>query len=306
MNNKTFLGVDIGATKTIFLLADISGAKYQSKAGEPRVYKILESVKIATPKKEAEILKMVEENYKRSAEKYKISGIGIGFCGPVDFERGRALAGPNLKTGKIEFKKILERKLKVPVAVDNDARCFALAESVFGAARGRKNIVGLTVGTGIGGGIIIDGKIYRGARGSAGEFGHNIGYDKKDKKYEWEDACSGKGLERVYENLSGKKLNSFEIVRLAKSKDLKTLEAIEIISENLGIGLANILEIFNPDIIVLGGGLAEADLIIDKAKEYAKKKVFLPSLAKTQVVVSKLGQNAVALGAAWMAHKKKY
>lgn len=321
MNNKTFLGVDIGATKTIFILVKINGAKYQPKAGEPRAYKIIESLKVITPRKEAEILKMIEENYLKLAKKYqpkadkprayKIGGIGIGFAGPVDFERGAAIMGPNLKTGKIEFKKILERRLplslklrrtrKIPVAVDNDAKCFALAESIFGAAKGYKNIVGLTIGTGIGGGIIIDGKIYRGATGSAGEFGHNTGYDKKDKKYEWEQISSGKGLERVYENLSGKKINSFEIVRLAKSKDSKALETIEIISENLGIGLANILEIFNPEIIVLGGGLAEVDLIVKKAKEYAKKKVFLPSLAKTPIVVSNLGQNAVALGAAWMA-----
>lgn len=287
MKKNIFLGIDIGATKTIFLLEEISGAKY----------KILESVKSATPRKEAEILKMVEENYERLAGKYKIGGIGIGFCGPVDFERGRATMGPNLKTGKIEFKKILEKKLKIPVAVDNDARCFALAESVFGAARGRKNIVGLTIGTGIGGGIIIDGKIYRGATGSAVEFGHT----EILKSKELEETASGSGLAKVYKKVSGKKLSNFEIVDLAKKKDKKALEAVNFVAESLGSGIANIIESYNPEIIVLGGGLAEVDLIIDKAKEYAKKGVFLPSLAKTPIVVSRLGQSAVALGAARMA-----
>lgn len=318
MNKKTFLGADIGATKTIFLVVRFGGGKF----------KILEMARCSTPRKEAEILKMVEENFKGLAKKYQpkdcaqgaslpagrrgasggdesrayeIAGIGIGFAGPVDFKRGAALAGPNLKTGKIEFKKYLSKKLRIPVTVDNDAKCFVLAESIFGAAKGYKNIIGLTIGTGIGGGIIIDGKIYRGATGSAGEFGHNTGYDKKEKKYEWEQTGSGRGLEMIYENLSGKKLNSFEIVELVRNKDLKALEAIETISENLGIGLANILEIFNPEIIVLGGGLAEVDVIMNKAKEYMKKKVFLPSLAKTPVVVSKLGQNAAALGAAYLA-----
>lgn len=291
MKRSIYLGIDIGATKTIFLAVRFGGGKF----------KILEMARCSTPRKEGEILKMVEENFKGLAGKHEIIGLGIGFAGPVDFKRGAALAGPNLKTGKIEFKKYLSKKLRIPVTVDNDAKCFVLAESIFGAAKGYKNIIGLTIGTGIGGGIIIDGKIYRGATGLAGEFGHNTGYDKKEKKYEWEQTGSGRGLEMIYENLSGKKLNSFEIVELVRNKDLKALEAIETISENLGIGLANILEIFNPEIIVLGGGLAEVDVIMNKAKEYMKKKVFLPSLAKTPVVVSKLGQNAAALGAAYLA-----
>lgn len=295
-----FLGVDIGATKTIFLLAEISGAKY----------KILESVKIATPRKEAEILEMIEENYFKLAENYKTGGIGIGFAGPVDFKRGAAIMGPNLKTGKIEFRKVLEKKLKVSVAVDNDARCFALAESLFGAAKGYKNIVGLTIGTGIGGGIIIDGKIYRGATGSAGEFGHT----EILKSKELEEAASGSGLVNVYKKISGsprfaggeagKKISSFKIVALAGKKNKKALEAVNFCAESLGAGITDIIESYNPEIIVLGGGLSEVGLIISKAKEYAKKKVFLPSLAKTPIVVSKLGQNAVALGAAWMASEK--
>lgn len=289
MRKNIFLGIDIGATKTIFLLVKINGAKY----------KILESVKISTPRKEKEILKKVEDCFIKLSAKNKISAIGIGFCGPVDFERGRALAGPNLKTGKIEFKKILERKLKVPVAVDNDARCFALAENVFGAAMGYKNIVGLTIGTGIGGGIIIDGKIYRGATGSTGEFGHtNI-----EVQGELEQTSSGRGICKVYKRLAGKEKSSFEIVKLAEQKDALAIKVIQITAKNLGVGIANIIEFLNPETIVLGGGLADVDLIINKAKEYAKKKVFLSSLAKTPVVVSKLGQNAAALGAAWMAKK---
>lgn len=300
MSKNIYLGIDIGATKTIFLLAEFNGAEY----------KILESVKLATftstnlklggSPKEKEILEMVEENYKALPEKNKISGIGIGFAGPVDFERGAAIMGPNLKTGKIEFKKILEKKLGIPMAVDNDARCFTLAESVFGAARKYKNIVGLTIGTGVGGGIIIDGKIYRGATGSAGEFGHTEIFKSK----ELEEAASGSGLVKIYKKISGRKLTSFEIIDLAKKKDIKALEAVNFVGESLGAGIANIIESFNPEIVVIGGGLSEVDLIISKAKEVVKNKLFLPSLAKTPIVVSRLGQNAVALGAAWMASLK--
>lgn len=301
MTKNIYLGIDIGATKTIFLLTEISGAKY----------KVLETIKIATlastnaklggPKKEKEILKMVEENYKILAEKNKIQGIGIGFAGPVDYERGAAIMGPNLKTGKIEFKKVLEKKLKVQVAVDNDVKCFLLAESVFGRGKGRKNIIALTLGTGIGGAIMIDGKIYRGANNFAGEVGHTeIGKDA-----EIEATASGRGLVKIYQKIAGKNISSFEIVDLAKEGNTKALEAIDHVSRILGLGIASLIELLNPEIIVLGGGLSEVDIIVSKAKEYAKKKVFLPSLAKTPIVVSRLGQKAVALGAAWMAKNAK-
>lgn len=290
MSNNIYLGIDIGATKTIFLLAEINGVKYT----------ILRSYKVATPRKGKEILKMAEDNFMALSAESAISAVGIGFAGPVDFERGMAIEGPNLKTGKIEFKKILEKKLKVPVAVDNDARCFVLAENIFGAAKKYKNIVGLTIGTGIGGGIIIDSKIYRGAGGATGEFGHTDILEGK----ELEEVASGSGLSNVYKKISGRKINSYEIVDLAQGGDKKALEAVEFTAESLGSGIANVIESYNPEIIVLGGGLAEVDLIIEKAKKYAKKKVFLPALAKTPIVISSLGQDAVALGAAQMALKK--
>lgn len=293
MSKNIYLGVDIGATKTIFLLVEINGVKY----------KILEAVKVATPRKEAEILQMVEDYFIKLSAKNKISAIGIGFCGPVDYERGVAIAGPNLKTGKIEFKKNLEKKLKTKVAVDNDVKCFLFAESAFGKAQGKKNAVFLTLGTGIGGGIIINGKIYRGAANFAGEFGH-MRTGEVGKEEDFELISSGTGLINVYKKITGKDLNSFQIVELAQQKDFSALMATDAVSKTLGILLANIIQSLNPEIIVLGGGLSEVDLIIAKAKEYAKKKVFLPVLAKTPVVVSKLGQNAVALGAAWMANKK--
>lgn len=290
-NSSAYLGIDIGATKTIFLAVEFRNGKY----------KILESSKCPTLRKERKILKMVSENFKSLAEKHKIVGIGIGFAGPVDFKRGAAIAGPNLKTGKIEFKKVLSKKLQIPIAVENDVKCFLLAESAFGAAKRYKNVVGLTLGTGIGGAIMIDGKIYRGRNNFAGEIGHTeIGRD-----VEMEITASGRGLSKIYMALTGKRKNSFEIIALARKRNIKALEASERVSKILGLGIASLIELLNPEIIVLGGGLAEVDLIVKKAKKYAKKKVFLPSLAKTPIVKFKLGESAVALGAALLAGKAK-
>lgn len=290
MNNNIFLGIDIGATKTIFLLAEINGAEH----------KVLRSVKVETPRKEKEILKMVEENFNKLSADGGIIAIGIGFCGPVDFERGIAIKGPRLGTGKINFKGKLEEKLKVPVKVDNDVKCFLFAEKAFGKLHGKKNAVFLTLGTGVGGGIMINGEIYRGADNFAGEFGH-MEMGEIGKEEELELVSSGTGLANIYRKITGEDMDSHEIVKLSEKKDFSALMATDTVAKNLGIALVNIILSFNPEIIVLGGGLAEVGLIIFKAKEYAKMKIFLPSLARTPVVVSGLGQNAVALGAAQMA-----
>lgn len=296
-----YLGVDIGATKTIFLLVKIDGVKY----------KILENIKVATPKKEKEILKMVEDNYFKLAEKYqpkadkprayKIKGVGIGFAGPVDFKRGIAIKGPRLGTGKIYFKKVLEAKLKIKVVVDNDVKCFLFAESVFGKARNYKNFVALTIGTGIGGAVSIGGKLYRGINNFAGEFGHT--FITEDRKFE--ELASGTGLTNVYRDIEDKDLDSYTIVDLARRKDFVALKAIDKLSEFLGTGIVNILLSFDPEIIILGGGMAEVGIIINKAKQYVKKKIVISSLTKTPIEVSKLGQLAVALGAAWISQDNK-
>ncbi len=296
--DTNILGIDIGATKILFLVVRfLEGAKFE----------VLEEYKCATPKNAKGILELVETKVKEFIGKYGIFSIGIGFAGPVDFERGAALMGPNLGTGKIEFKKILEKDLsglqvpkegKISVIADNDARCFILAESIFGAARGCKNAIGVTIGTGLGAGIIIDGHVYRGATGSAGELGHtNI-----EKEREWEDVSSGLGLVNIYKELTGKKADSFKVAELAKKGDEEALNAIEALAENLGTGIANIIEAFNPEMIVLGGGLAEEDIITDAAKKYIREKVFLPTLAKTPIERSKLGHIAPALGAAWLTN----
>lgn len=282
-----YLGIDIGATKTLFLAVRFSG----------KSFKILESARCETPHGEKQILGMVEASYKRFAEKYKIAGIGIGFAGPVDYKKGAALFGPNLKTKKIEFKKKLEKALKIPVKADNDVKCFLLAESAFGAAKGFKNAVGITIGTGVGGAIMIDGKLYRGANNLAGEVGHTeIGLS-----IEMEVTASGSGLSKVYRELTGKKISSFEIIELAKKKNPAALEAIDKVSQILGLGLASLIEIFDPEILVIGGGMSKVGMIVNKAKQFARKKIFAPQIAKTPIAVSKLGQVSVALGAAWMA-----
>lgn len=296
---NNILGIDIGATKTIFLAARfLDGGRFE----------VLEERRFATPRSEKEILDLAEEKAKEFIKKYGVFTIGIGFAGPVDFKRGAALAGPNLGIGKIEFKKALEKKLsflsdlsakKITVVVDNDAHCFVLAESAFGAAKGYKNIAGLTIGTGVGAGIIIDGKIYRGANGFAGEVGHaNAG-----SLLEAETTGSGRGLSRIYKRLAGREADSYEIVKLARQGDSLAIKTVKISAQNLGVVIANIIEFLNPEIIVLGGGLAEENLIISAAKKYAKEKIFLPILAETPIVKSKLGLSATALGAAWLAFK---
>lgn len=285
MKKNIFLGIDIGATKTFFLVVKFP------KSG----FEILESMRCETPHGEKQILDFIKYNYKSLAERHEIEGIGIGFAGPVDYKKDVALFGPNMKTKKIEFKKDLKKDLKIPIEVDNDAKCFILAESAFGLAKGFKDVVAIVVGTGIGGAVIAAGNLYRGASNFAGEFGHTLIGEEG-----FEAAGSGSGLSRVYKGLTGKKLDSYKIVDLAKKGDTKAKKAVDANAKKLGILLANVINIFNPELIVLGGGMSKVGIIVNKAKGYARKKIFVPSLIKTPIVVSKLEPAAVALGAAWM------
>ena len=286
--SNIYLGVDIGATKTLFLVVKFSA----------RGFKVLESMRCETPHNAKRILAMIEDNYRVFNGKHKIEAIGIGFAGPVDYKKDIAWFGPNLKIGKIEFKKNLRRSLKLQVEIDNDAKCSLLAESAFGPAKGFKNVVGVVIGTGLGSAIIADGKLYRGADNFAGEIGHAFINGR-----EFEESVSGTGLSRVYEKLTGKKADGYHVVNSAKTGDAKAMKAIDLVAEDMGILLANIIQIFNPEMIVLGGGMSKVGMLVNKAKGHARKKIFVSSAIKTPIVASKLGQTAVALGAAWMVKK---
>ena len=252
INKKFITGIDIGGSKINIIVF---------KGG-----KVLKNAKIPTPRDRKEFLEKLEMLIKKlffGAGEKKISGIGCGVAGVLDLEKGIILNSPNLRfLNNFNIKNWLEKKFSCEIKIDNDARCFTRAEQMFGAGRGYKNIVGITFGTGIGGGIIVNGKIFYGANGSAGELGHMI--------------------------MGGR---DFEFLVIKQTKNLENY---------LGMGLANIINILDPEIIIFGGGAAHTlKSLLPEAKKIMNKFIISPKSRKNvKIIMGKLGENAGAIGAA--------
>jgi glucokinase len=239
------------------------------------------------------------------SRKEKILGIGIGSPGPIQLAEGIILTPPNLPGWKdVPLKDILEKEFGLPVWLNNDANCAMLGEHWLGAAAGAENAVMLTLGTGVGGGIIIENKLYQGEDGTAGELGHMV-IVKDGRKC----GCGNKGcleayasavaLEREAVKIGLKFLNARDIFILAKKGDKKAKKVIEEMIEFLATGIANLVNIFNPKVVVLGGGLIKSsDLFLAQLKEKVSQKAFKIPAKTARIVPAILGDRAGVLGAA--------
>lgn len=264
INKKYIIGIDIGGSK-------INSAVFNDG-------KVLKSVKISTPKKSRKkFLEKLEKLFNKlisDIDKKEILGIGCGVAGALDLERGIVLNAPNIKIlNGFNIKNWMRKKFNCDVKIDNDARCFTRAEYMFGAGKGYRNIVGITLGTGIGGGIVVDGKMVYGANNSAGEIGHMIIDNEKDLEF-----------------LTVKQIRKLKFSEMAAKK----------FEKNLGIGVANIINILDPEVIIIGGGAAKnAKLFIPKIKKIAGKFIVSPGAEKNiKIIIGTLGESAGAIGAA--------
>lgn len=284
------IGIDLGGSKIAGVLATPSG-------------KVLMDVHIPTEAKKGK--KQVIQNIKKAirmlirSHKVKIKAIGIGAPGPILYEKGVVIEAPNLPGWKkVHLKEILEKEFKVPVFVDNDANCAALAESWFGAGKFVKHFIYMTISTGIGGGIIINKKLYRGAIGSAGEFGHMTIHINGPKC-----GCGKYGhLEALASGSALKKKTGMDAIALelaARQGDKKAQKAIAEIAHYLAIGIAGLVNIFNPEMVIIGGGLSNMrELLITPIKKDLKKHALTLPAKSVRIVRAKLGTKAGVLGAA--------
>ncbi|MFA6027387.1 MAG: ROK family protein [Patescibacteria group bacterium] len=236
------LVLDIGATK-------IAGALIKEPLS-------LKSFKIVKSSSSLLDIANFAKDIKKDA---KISSIGLSIAGQIDAKSGIIVRSPNFPKNfkNIKIKKILQDKFKVPVYLDNDANCFALGEAVYGAGKKYKNLVGITLGTGVGGGIIIDKKIYHGKNNLAGEFGHMLIQNKI-----WE-------------------------------KNKNNIKKTSCLSD----ALYNILHVLDPEIIIIGGGISQIPGLIAKARQNLKKLIYYQALKTTPIVKSQLNIRANLLGA---------
>jgi len=298
--NKYTIGLDIGGTKIAAGAVDSHG-------------KIIKKITLPTEAHRGK--KIILKNVLTAASKVWLPGtgaIGLAMAGQCDFKNGIFVSGPNFPKNfrNVNIGKFLKENFRVPVYLDNDARAFTLAESVYGAGRGFKNILGITLGTGIGGGIVIDGKILRGKNNTAGELGH-MTLDASSfyrcgcgQFGHFEALASGTALENFYKKFSGKFFPGREIAKKILAKEKNAKQAVAQLGKFLGLGLANLAQLLNPDIIVVGGGASITPTLWPAALREFKKRVIYKSLQKTKIVKAKLGGDAGIIGATLLTKSK--
>ncbi len=271
-----------------------------------------------------ELLETLEQEVRRAMEaRPKVAAVGLGIPCTIDRERGVAISAVNLPIRDVPIRDRMQERLGLPVFIDNDANVAALAEHRFGAAKGTRYAVMLTIGTGIGGGLIIDGEVYRGASGAASEPGHMvIDFDGPPCQGNCpnhgclETFASGTALaregreaaEREPESALGKALAEHgEIVGktvtdAANDGDPTAIAVVEQAGRWLGAGLTGLANIFEPEVIVIGGGVAKAigDLMVAPARDELRTRA-LPPMNETPVKLADLGPEAGMVGAAEMA-----
>ena len=265
---------------------------------------------------------------KDNLEPSNLTGISIACAGGIDYERGVVVTpSPNLPDWHdVPLREIIEARFGVTTDVLNDASGAALGEQRYGAGKGVKNLVLVTLGTGIGGGIIIDGQLYQGVSGGAGELGHMTVDESGPVCGCGNTGClemfaSGKAIAReaVRRITAGEKsllikmvdnkvenITAEKVAAAARDGDPLAREVLSRASRYLGIGMVNIVNIFNPEMIVMGGGMAAmGSLLLDPAREMVMKRAYGISAQAVSIVTARLGNEAGVYGAAAYAREQK-
>lgn len=301
------IGVDLGGTNLRTALVSQNGdvadkVKEPTRASDGHakvVQKLIENIKL--------------QQDRALRDGIKIAAVGVGAPGVIHAETGVVVKSPNFPDwNNLPLKKELEIALALPVSIENDANAAALGEQWRGAGRGLASMIFLTLGTGVGGGIVLDGRIWPGADGMAGEIGHMTIIPDGRKCGCGNTGClemyaSSRGIVMTYQERSARLqvITSEEIYQAARDGDALAGDVMNDMGRLLGIGIANLINIFNPEMIVIGGGVKDAwPLFMEAVREEIKKRAFEYPAARTQIVPSVLGDDAGMIGAAALAFQK--
>jgi glucokinase len=286
------IGVDLGGTKILAGLVDREG----------RVQRHRET---PTPLgSEAELLAGVDAAVGELLDD-DVAALGFGIPSRIDQRTGRVLASVNIPLDELDFRRRMSERFGLPVGIENDASCAALAEHVAGAGRGSRTMIMLTLGTGVGGGIVIDGQLFRGWA----EFGHTV------VEYDGEPcfgACTGRGHLEGYasgtaatlraQEAFGPAVDSHRLVRLAGEGNEQTVEILDGIGRRLGAGIGSLVNIFDAELCVIGGGFSAAEnFLFEPAREVARREALSPAAEDLRIVRAELGTMAGLIGAGLVA-----
>jgi glucokinase len=313
MPGRRTIGVDMGGTKLLAGAVD-SGLSVHHRA-QRSLNRLDQSYLLDV------VVDAVEET--RESAGADVAAVGFGIPSLIDQRSGNAVIAVNLPLKNIRFGDVMSERLGLPVFVDNDANLAALAEHRAGAARGCSEAVLLTIGTGIGSGLILRDELYRGAIGAGAELGHTV-IDLNGPPCQGncpnhgciESLASGTALARealriAHEQPSsglgralaaGRELEGPLVTELAHDGDAAAIEAIELIGTRLGVAIASFVNIFNPQVVVIGGGVMGAgELLLSAAREEMLRRALPPSRDIVEIVPAAFGVEAGMIGAAALA-----
>ena len=310
------IGIDVGGTNVKIALVDDGKIIYSNSV--PTYAKMGYEYTVNNIKQAIKDL-MKETN----TETKDIQGIGFDFPGQVDCKTGVVKLAPNIPGWvNVPIAQMIEEEFHIPTRIDNDVRCAALGELKFGAGRGCENFICITVGTGIGSGIVINGKVVRGASNAAGELGHiklqmNGGpicgcgdtgcleafasgpsivamaqdYIKGGKSTKFREMAAAEGGE----------ITPYMVAKAAEAVDPVAKRIFEIVCEYIGIGLTSVINLLNPEKVIIGGGVAEAgDLLFDPIRRTIKERAMVVAGEAVEIVPAELGNSAGVIGASML------
>jgi glucokinase len=312
VSTRDVIGVDLGGTKLLAGVVDDEGVV------------VRRTVRPTDLSSEEAVLAQIEDAIGELAEE-GIAALGVGIPSTIDQRAGRAVASVNIPLSDVDLRDALGRRFGVPAMIENDANAAALAEHRFGAGRGTRHMIMLTLGTGIGGGLILDGRLYRGAIGAGAELGH-ITLDADGPPCQ--GTCPGRGhLEALASGTAADALSQ----RVARERpdgdlgrvaaegqvvDARVAEALalagpgdardvlEEVGTWLGVGIASYVNVFNPELVVLGGGFARAgDLLFEPARRVVAERALLPARDLVRIVPARLGVEAGLIGAGLVGYE---
>jgi glucokinase len=310
VSTRETIGVDLGGTKMLVGVVD-SDRKISYEGGEP-------SVGLSEDEVVEELARELQEAKEARPD---VLAAGLGIPATIDHDRGLAIHAVNLTITDVPIRDLMEKRVGLPVFVDNDGNVAALAEHLYGAGKGTDNVVMLTIGTGIGGGLILGGDIYRGSTGAGAELGHIV---IVEDGLPCQGNCPNHGCVETYasgtaiaregtavaerepdsplgEALAAGPILGKTVTDLALAGDQLATEVVAEAGRHLGVALVSLANIFDPDVFVIGGGVSVVgDLLLGPAREELRSRA-LPPMNKTPVKLAELGGEAGMIGAAAMA-----
>jgi glucokinase len=293
---KRVIGVDLGGTKILAGIVDRDGTVERRR-------------ELPTPlESQDELLRGLATAVEEVLED-DMAAIGFGIPSAIDQRSGKAVTSVNIPLADLDLRDWMRDRFGLPVGIDNDANAATLAEWAHGAGRGTRHMVMLTLGTGVGGGLILDGKPYRGAIGAGAELGHMV-IDLDGPPCQGvcpghghlEALVSGHAATMAAQEQFGPAVDAHRLVRLANEGDESAVALLAELGHRLGAGIASLVNIFNPELVVIGGGFSAAgDFLLEPARELVAREALSPARELVRIVRAELGTAAGLVGAGLVA-----